>query len=837
MQPYQERMEDGANLFAALPDIAREPRHAVLVLASKVVAPQTIVLSFKKPKDFHFKAGQYVWIVLPERTAQHGVVDRRAYSLSSAADAPHLECYIRVTGSEYTLALSALKEGQTVELIGPMGSEFVPPPEGAVMLSGGVGIAPFLSVLRSRLPGRFSLYAFEDAGRPLYCKDELHALPAAERDIHITSGRLNPKHLAELASQPRTRPIYISGPQGFVDAAADALRSCGVDESLMHFEAYYPSLKENFVELRGFEHISDIGEVDGQIENAGMADSARDERATVELFRWSKETMIDWIIWLIFGTAILSGVELLWQERALSWVHIGILSSFFVLMVWRRFRGSAYVASQVIIAAVFAALLYSRTDNSFSSLLEPWRLIFPVLARKLLSFRAALLWNTAFIAALAGVSVLGDLGLFGVPPFEDSIYQFIIAILFLSVLTGLYSYREERNDALLRKNMKVRQDLIAAMDEALHLSSMFVKISSQTSNHVILTNKDGRVLYANRAAEELTGYTFKEMRGQTPRLWGGLMSPEEYERIWTEKSHGRKVMHTIINRRRNGSLYVALGRITPIMKDGVVIAYVATEEDVTSFVNLDKTKSEFVSLASHQLRTPLSAVNWYAEMLLSGDAGKLTVKQKKFIDEIYEGNQRMVDLVNALLNVSRIDLGTFIIDPEPTDLSVLLQDVVKEQQPAIDQKRLALTVSSDSIPKADVDPKLLRMVFQNLLSNAVKYTPERGSIDLGLTVKRSGESLGGKSVREDSLCFSVKDSGYGIPADQQRLVFTKLFRADNVREKDTTGTGLGLYIVNSIADHAGGAVWFESRENKGTTFWFTLPLAGMKKRGGTRQLN
>lgn len=258
-----------------------------------------------------------------------------------------------------------------------------------------------------------------------------------------------------------------------------------------------------------------------------------------------------------------------------------------------------------------------------------------------------------------------------------------------------------------------------------------------------------------------------------------------------------------------------------------VFLYAVTRGVFNPLAEIDKAKSEFVSLASHQLRTPLSAINWYSEMLLAGDAGALNEEQKKFVDEIYAGNQRMVELVNALLNVSRLELGTFLVEPAPTDVAALAQSVIDEQKPEIARKQQQFTASlASGLPQYQMDQKLLRMVVQNLLSNAVKYTPEHGTVSLDLSRASDG-----------ALRLRVADTGYGIPKEQQKKIFSKLFRADNVRAMDTEGTGLGLYIVKSIIDHAGGSIRFESEEGKGTTFFVEFPAEGMKKRAGTKSLS
>lgn len=167
--------------------------------------------------------------------------------------------------------------------------------------------------------------------------------------------------------------------------------------------------------------------------------------------------------------------------------------------------------------------------------------------------------------------------------------------------------------------------------------------------------------------------------------------------------------------------------ITPVYNsDKKITGGIIIMHDVTDRVELDQHKTEFISLASHQLRTPLSTVNWYTEMLLTDDAGKLNDEQKKYLDEVYIGNQRMVALVNALLNVSRLELGIFMVEPEPTDIVKLAQSVTDEQRTHIEVKKIKFSKKyADHLPLLNADPKLLQMVFQNLLSNAIKYTPRR----------------------------------------------------------------------------------------------------------------
>lgn len=266
------------------------------------------------------------------------------------------------------------------------------------------------------------------------------------------------------------------------------------------------------------------------------------------------------------------------------------------------------------------------------------------------------------------------------------------------------------------------------------------------------------------------------------------------------------------------------------IEDGI---FYAIAHDVSQEEAVNKAKTEFVSLASHQLRTPLAAMGWYAEMMLAGDMGKMNKKQTECVQEIYENQQNMLELINALLNMSRLDLGTFSIDPVTTDVSEIARDVVHELTPGITKKSLRIVENYTKIPKYSVDQKLLRVVFQNLLSNAVKYTPENGTVTL--TLKKVGKQAH-DGMSEHDLLISVSDTGYGIPKAQQEHIFGKMFRADNVKAKAVEGTGLGLYMVKAILEASGCSIWFESTEDVGTTFYVVIPREGMHAKDGIRRV-
>lgn len=285
--------------------------------------------------------------------------------------------------------------------------------------------------------------------------------------------------------------------------------------------------------------------------------------------------------------------------------------------------------------------------------------------------------------------------------------------------------------------------------------------------------------------------------------------------------------------RTDGTQLPVVITASPILTAGRLTGVISVVRNVTRERAVDQAKTEFVSLASHQLQTPLTTISWSIKPLASGEAGPLNAQQQLYAQKIVRNSQRVIKLVDALLNVSRIELGTFAVEPAPTDLAAVARAVVEELRPQAELKHLRLEEQYPSPPPlVSVDPKLMRIVFENLLSNAIKYTPINGVVGLTLTVRDPGSVIAGHRLPQPSLVAEIADTGCGIPHHQQAQVFSKLFRADNVKLQDTEGTGLGLYIVRSIVQHSGGTIWFTSTEGKGSTFVVAIPLADRASRAG-----
>lgn len=228
---------------------------------------------------------------------------------------------------------------------------------------------------------------------------------------------------------------------------------------------------------------------------------------------------------------------------------------------------------------------------------------------------------------------------------------------------------------------------------------------------------------------------------------------------------------------------------------------------------LDEAKDEFVSMASHQLRTPLTSVKGYIDMVLEGDAGAITDMQRHLLGEAFTSSERMVHLINDFLNVSRLQTGKFMIDRRPIDLATIVAQEVDGLKTTAAQRKLSLSYKvSSNIPQLYADEGKLRQVIMNFIDNAIYYSKEGTTIKVGL------------SVEGPDLVLTVKDTGIGVPEAEQANLFTKFFRATNARRQRPDGTGVGLYLAKRVVVAHGGKIMFESNEGKGSMFGFSLPI-------------
>lgn len=227
----------------------------------------------------------------------------------------------------------------------------------------------------------------------------------------------------------------------------------------------------------------------------------------------------------------------------------------------------------------------------------------------------------------------------------------------------------------------------------------------------------------------------------------------------------------------------------------------------------NRLKSEFVSIVSHQLRSPLSNLRWSIELLMSGRLGTIEEPQLEYFRILKENISRMGELVRDLLIVSRIEQGRLPSQKAEVSAVDLVKGLISNLEPFARAANVEITLEAEeNLPRIFIDPSQLKLIVENLLDNAIRYIKDKGRVEVML------------KKQKNSIYFEVKDNGVGIPIYDQKYIFQKFFRARNILRYQTQGTGLGLYITKSIINQAKGKMGFKSEEKKGTTFWFTLPI-------------
>jgi signal transduction histidine kinase len=268
---------------------------------------------------------------------------------------------------------------------------------------------------------------------------------------------------------------------------------------------------------------------------------------------------------------------------------------------------------------------------------------------------------------------------------------------------------------------------------------------------------------------------------------------------------------------QNALRFEQIEQFNVTLQQKVVDATAKLQKSNEKLKALDEAKDEFISMASHQLRTPLTSVKGYISMLLEGDAGAVNKTQREFLDQAYVSSQRMVYLIADLLNVSRLKTGKFVIDAHPTFLPDTVESELAQLQETAKSRGLKLVFKKPKdFPLINLDETKTRQVIMNFADNAIYYTPKGGTVKAELTATK------------DTITFTITDNGIGVRKEDQHHLFTKFYRAGNARKARPDGTGLGLFMAKKVIVSQGGAVLFKSDEGKGSTFGFTFPRAKLE---------
>ena len=343
---------------------------------------------------------------------------------------------------------------------------------------------------------------------------------------------------------------------------------------------------------------------------------------------------------------------------------------------------------------------------------------------------------------------------------------------------------------------------------------------------ILITDARGAIEYVNPKFTEITGYESEEVIGKNPRiLKSGEMDDDFYRELWTTITSGGVWKGEIINRRKSGERYWAYKTISPILDShGEILNYVAIGEDVTEkkqneaelimakekAEESDRLKSAFLANISHEIRTPMNGILGFADLLKSSD---LTPEnQKEFIEVIEQSGQRMLNVMNDLIDVSKIEAGEMKIKMQNTNLNQLMEELYRFFKPQADSKGLKFSYSAATTDEEGTvltDGGKVHQILVNLIRNALKFT-DHGEVEFGY------------SLTDYQLNFFVRDTGLGIPAEQHEIIFERFRQGSVSLARNYEGAGLGLTISKAYAELLGGKIWLESEVSKGSTFWLSI---------------
>ena len=361
---------------------------------------------------------------------------------------------------------------------------------------------------------------------------------------------------------------------------------------------------------------------------------------------------------------------------------------------------------------------------------------------------------------------------------------------------------------LIRRDLELSEIRAKREEEESKIRSIIASLV----DGLIVFDKKEKIILINPEAENILGLKEKQVLGKKIDQLLDFPNLIKLYQILGEKIEwtGQKyelILEKLIKR------YFQVS-VVPFVVVGEKIGLMVILHDITRGKEVERLKTEFVSIAAHQLRTPLSAVKWSLHMILDGDAGKVSLEQIEFLEKAYQSNERMILLINDLLNVARIEEGRFIYDLSLQSIEKIIEKSIDNLKELSNKKEVELVFKKpkESLPKIKIDKKNIEFVIQNLLDNAIRFNKPGGKVTI--------------SVKSDKINIEVmvEDTGIGIPYLQQNRIFNKFFRADNVIKLDVEGTGLGLFICKNIIEAHKGKIWFESKKDKGTIFSFSLPI-------------
>jgi PAS domain S-box-containing protein len=420
-------------------------------------------------------------------------------------------------------------------------------------------------------------------------------------------------------------------------------------------------------------------------------------------------------------------------------------------------------------------------------------------------------------APLAVVDAGGDARLRRDDPLVAAGYRAFLGVPLAAAegaLHGVLAVYSRRPKRWREEEIEALQALAANASAALANAELYQRVTlanersyailANIADGIVAVNREGRVVLWNAAAEQITGVPADDALGRTPLDVLG-------RDLELEGAEGDRLVPL-----RRGDDEVWLSMTEAVMRDpvGVVAGRIFAFRDISADRMVEQMKSDFVSTVSQELRRPLTSIYGFAETLLRRDVLFSDDERRTFIGYITSESERLTRIVDALLNVARLDTGDLQVTLAPTSVAPVLDDVVSAAQAAaaLNGHRFVVDVPSEPL-EATADPEKLRLVVSHLVDNAVKYSPDGGTVTVA--ARRRGETVE----------VSVSDEGVGIPAAEQQRIFRKFYRAEGTPGRAGGGTGLGLFIARGLVTAMGGRIWVTSAEGHGSRFTFELPAA------------
>jgi len=401
-----------------------------------------------------------------------------------------------------------------------------------------------------------------------------------------------------------------------------------------------------------------------------------------------------------------------------------------------------------------------------------------------------------------------------------------LLIAFLDIVPA--GYLDQERGSLMGRDelLKVLDELRSEKDKVEAAKIRDEALLDSIGDGVVAVSSEQKVIFSNQSAREMLGLTEADL---FEKKWFDIVHlvTEKGEPVATENRPMYQSLQTqkkiSVNNlsflKADNTALPASMTATPFILHDKPAGAILVFRDVTREREIDHQKTEFISVASHQLRTPLGSMKWNLEMLGKGYYGALPDDAQKIIADALSVNERTIRLVNTLLNISRIEEGRVPDHPVETDIKEVIAATLKEVEPLAQAKKVKLECKAEKSPVICIDAGRLREVLENIISNAVKYSAQGGSVDIDL------------KFDADSATIQVADQGMGIPEKEQFKVFSRFFRAENAISQEPNGSGFGLFVVKSYVEAWGGKVWFTSPtlpDNRGTSFYLQIPLVPLK---------